>query len=699
MTTTYEHTLLLVDDEPAILKSLQRLFRRTGYKIHTAPGGGEALSLLEQIGPAVSLIISDQRMPQMNGSEFLEKAIAFAPHAHRFLLTGYADFNAVVDAVNKGNIHRYITKPWKDDEILVQVRAALEQVELRLENIRLTQLTERQNQALERLNKDLEKKVQERTWALQVQNKLLKNVNADLEKGLMDAVRLLTSLVENSNPGLGRFMRKTSRLAGEMAQKAGLDEKGRKAVETAALVHDIGLLGMPEELVEKDIKAMNAKEFEVYSQHPLVAALSLSSIEGFKPIADIVLCHHVFENGHGFPDKPAVEKIPLGAKILGVAADYCAMVYLWPDNVKDFLTNARRYLDRDAIAGFDISDDHLRVEIAENIILANPDGRYDRSVLRAFKQTIEHKRPRPAVFQVPLASLRAGLTLMQDLRFKDGRLLLRKGTLLNEHGIQTIGNLGPGNIAAEPFRWPNQQPPLVRRSAMDHSRMLKEIRGIQNLPTLPSIAMAVNQMLKDYEAPMDRLVGLLEKDQAMVMKILRLVNSSFFGFKSKVQSVRHAVTLLGYNTVQNAVVMVSVVDALSLKKELKGFDIERFWQHAVSVAVMGKYIASKTKVASPEDAFTAGLLHDIGKVVLANFYPGVLLKIIETSAAEKKTFCGAEQGLGLPSHSLIGGILAKAVDAARGHGADHQIPSYNPEERFGHQTAQAGEHVRTPSSI
>ncbi|MGD9008995.1 MAG: response regulator, partial [Desulfobacteraceae bacterium] len=265
MNLKYPHTLLLVDDELSILKSLKRLLRKEKYQILTATNGREALDVLAHTDEDVSLIISDQRMPEMSGAQFLAEAVNIAPDSVRFLLTGYADLNAVADAVNKGRIHRYITKPWNDDEINELIRMALSQVELRKENKRLTELTERQNAELAELNKDLEKKVQERTWALQVQNKMLKGANVSLEKSVMNVIRLLSSLVEYSNAGLSRYLRKTAEFAKEIACEANLDEQERNQIEMAGLVHDIGLLGMPDHMVGKDFKAMNKKEFEAFS--------------------------------------------------------------------------------------------------------------------------------------------------------------------------------------------------------------------------------------------------------------------------------------------------------------------------------------------------------------------------------------------------------------------------------------------------
>lgn len=194
---------------------------------------------------------------------------------------------------------------------------------------------------------------------------------------------------------------------------------------------------------------------------------------------------------------------------------------------------------------------------------------------------------------------------------------------------------------------------------MNRHQMIKEIDTITDLPTLPTVAMEVNRMLQDVDTPIEKLVGFLEKDQSMVLKILRLVNSSFYGFKSRITSLRHAVTLMGYSTVQNVVVTVSVIDCLKTKTTLKGFDISLFWTHSVSVAVMSRHLAARTKLAAPEEAFTAGLIHDIGKVVLVNHFPDVFVVLIEAATARDITFYAAEKTADTYPHNLIGSNLAR----------------------------------------
>jgi len=214
-----EHTLLLVDDERAITKALHRLFRKEGYQILTADSGPQGLEILRRQDMPVSMIISDQRMPEMNGAQFLEKAKIICPEAIRYLLTGYSDAEAVGQAVNKGEIQRYLTKPWNDDDLVLQVRHSLELYELRSENNRLTELTIAQNAKLSELNKNMELKVEERTRQVIDQNKALEKANRMLEASFIDSIRLLASMVETLNPKLSKQMRQIAQLASKVGER------------------------------------------------------------------------------------------------------------------------------------------------------------------------------------------------------------------------------------------------------------------------------------------------------------------------------------------------------------------------------------------------------------------------------------------------------------------------------------------------
>ncbi len=164
--------ILCVDDEQNVLRSLTRLFLDDPYEILTAPSGAEGLLILDQCG-SVPVVISDYRMPGMNGVEFLSEVRKRWPDTVRIVLSGYADTGAIVSAINEGQIYRFVPKPWNDDEVRVTVTNALERYDLGRKNHELGEELRRKNDDLTALNRDLEQRVSERTEALTTQNRLL----------------------------------------------------------------------------------------------------------------------------------------------------------------------------------------------------------------------------------------------------------------------------------------------------------------------------------------------------------------------------------------------------------------------------------------------------------------------------------------------------------------------------------------------
>jgi signal transduction histidine kinase len=160
--------ILIVDDEPEITKALRRLFRKS-YKVFTAHSGHEALEILQE--HSIPVIISDQRMPGLTGSEFLSRVEKQYPDSTRLLVTGFADINAVIEAINTGRIFRYVTKPWDPEELIGIVAQAFERYELIIQNRSL--VTD-----LKEANTGLEVKVRERTSDLQTANEELARLDA-----------------------------------------------------------------------------------------------------------------------------------------------------------------------------------------------------------------------------------------------------------------------------------------------------------------------------------------------------------------------------------------------------------------------------------------------------------------------------------------------------------------------------------------
>jgi len=155
-----ERTLLLVDDESNIVASLARLLRRDGYRILRANSGKEGLEILEQ--EKVGVILSDQRMPEMTGVEFLSQVRERHPETVRLVLSGYTDLNSITDAINRGAVYKFLTKPWDDDLLRTNIAEAFEYFEMKQENRRLTEELRASNEELARFNLELERRVEEK---------------------------------------------------------------------------------------------------------------------------------------------------------------------------------------------------------------------------------------------------------------------------------------------------------------------------------------------------------------------------------------------------------------------------------------------------------------------------------------------------------------------------------------------------------
>ncbi len=209
---------------------------------------------------------------------------------------------------------------------------------------------------------------------------------------------------------------------------------------------------------------------------------------------------------------------------------------------------------------------------------------------------------------------------------------------------------------------------------MENKAIWETLEKIRDLPTLPSVYFKVNQLLKDKQASLENVARVIEVDPAMTSSILRLVNSAFYGMRSKSNSISHAIMILGFNAVKNAVVSVAILDTLSFKGRQQNFDIAEFWRHSISVAVLGRQLAEKSRLVVPEDAFMAGLLHDIGKIIMVKYFKDDFAKVMQTMQETKCSFADAEGEVASIDHVQIGAYLARKwqlpeniIEAIAGH--------------------------------
>ncbi len=237
--------ILLVDDEESILRSLRRLLRRENYEVITAGSGPDALTAMEEC-PA-ELIVSDQRMPGMTGTELLGEVRSRWPDTIRVILSGYSEINAIIDAVNDGEIYKYITKPWNDEELKLNIRRALEQYELKAQNQRMAKMIEQQNTQLRRLNEQLEQRASDVSAGMTCIQELLEHIDAgvivvDSQELIVSANRRVGDIIELKQP---EFVGMTASTA--------LPEKLYKTLYSTETSEDVAVSGRLE-LVERRLQ-------------------------------------------------------------------------------------------------------------------------------------------------------------------------------------------------------------------------------------------------------------------------------------------------------------------------------------------------------------------------------------------------------------------------------------------------------------
>lgn len=406
-------TILCVDDEPNILSALKRLFRPSGYRVLLAEGGALGLAVMEQ--EAVDLVVSDMRMPGMDGAQFLGAVRARWPATARILLTGYADMASTIDAINQGEIYRYVTKPWVDTDLLMTVRQALERQQLERDKRRLEALTQAQNEQLSALNNELEGKVRQRTAQLQTANDSLAQANDRLKTSFLTSIKVFAGLIELRHSAVAGHSRRVAALGRSLALKVGLDNKAAQDVFVAGLLHDIGKIGLPDKLLGKPVRTMTQDELVLYRKHPLTGVHALMALDELGPAAKLMRHHHERYDGHGFPDGLKATDIPLGARVLAVANDYDSLQIGTFSALKFSPQEAKEAMDKDR------------------------GRRYDPQVLDALF-TLTGAPPKPVVREnrLRLSDLKPGMALARDFMSAEGVLLLGADHLLDQSLIDKM---------------------------------------------------------------------------------------------------------------------------------------------------------------------------------------------------------------------------------------------------------------------
>ncbi|MFT6031187.1 MAG: response regulator RpfG family c-di-GMP phosphodiesterase [Oleiphilaceae bacterium] len=414
-TSTANESVLFVDDEPYILTALRRLMRPLKLEMYFAESGDEGLKILKD--HKVDLIVSDMRMPQMDGAEFLTKAKVLQPDSIRILLTGYADMTSTIDALNHGGIYRYISKPWEDDELKSIIFDGLKLKRLERERAELIALTQKQNDELQDLNKNLEVKVEARTEEIKQTAQMLDLAYKDLKLSYDSFVLIFSNFINTRQTLQKAESKLVAELSKKMAIALKLKEKSIQNIYYAGLLHQIGKMSLPDSLLALSEDEMSESDLSLYKQYPQVGETALTTINGFEKTALLIRNHTEYCDGSGYPDGLKIDEIRSGARIIRT--------------VRDFL----------GLQTGIMSTTKLNSEKAFNYITERSGKEYDPIVVKCldhFRKDYDLSTIYTKEIEVNSLSLLPGMLLSRNLVNSKGLLLISKGHILNDHIITKI---------------------------------------------------------------------------------------------------------------------------------------------------------------------------------------------------------------------------------------------------------------------
>ena len=349
-----KHTILIVDDEVNNLQLLRRTLRHD-YNIMTASNGKEALEIVEHHGKEISLIVSDQKMPEMQGTEFLKQVSNEYPDIIKILLTGHLDVDAIVDSINDCHLYQYIVKPFDPEVLKMTIDGGIEKYNL-------------------------------------LNNKTL--ILKDLRELFYKTIKLIAAALDAKDPYTHGHSMRVTMYSMILAKKLNLDDTMLEEIETAGLLHDIGKIGIPQRILCKPGK-LTDEEYEVMKSHPEQGEKMLKDIKKLTLISNWLRTHHEKWDGTGYPNGLKGEEIPLSGRIIALADTYDAMTSDRPYRKALSHEIAIEEIKRCAGTQFDPVLAQLFAENQEEIRAAkeNPDEYYDKYsyLLKIINQTSQNE--------------------------------------------------------------------------------------------------------------------------------------------------------------------------------------------------------------------------------------------------------------------------------------------------------------------
>lgn len=277
-----KYNILIIDDELDNLQLLARTFRKK-YHIFMASSGSEGLEILAK--NQIDLIISDHKMPGMDGIEFFKRSIEVSPDSLRVLVTAYSDPSLLINAINTGKVHRYVKKPWDPNDLVNIIGSVFEVYQLSIDNQELA---------------------------------------LDFKELFSGTILAITEALDAKDSFTFGRSKRVAFYSVKIAKYLQLSEADIGKIELAGLLHDIGMIGVPENIINKPDN-LNEEEYAAIKKHVELGAKILEEIKQLESVINIIKYHHERYDGTGYPSGIRGEEIPIGSRIISVADSYDSM--------------------------------------------------------------------------------------------------------------------------------------------------------------------------------------------------------------------------------------------------------------------------------------------------------------------------------------------------------------------------------------
>jgi response regulator RpfG family c-di-GMP phosphodiesterase len=395
--------ILIVDDETIVLTALKLTLEREGFQIVTCSSPLKALTILEQRDFAV--IVSDQRMPEMLGLDFLVESRRIRPNASRILITAVLELPTLIEAINRGEIFRFIAKPWLREELIATVRNAFQRHDLVRHNSSLQKETLELNARLREANETLEARIRD----LERQRHQLDAANHELAASYENSIELCRRILTTYDPILGGQAKLLVEFASQMGATDRFTAGERHALRSAAWLCDLGLIGVPREMLRAfrgNLDHLTERERGMLHNHPIYSQTLAGLVDSQVEVGEVIRAHHERFDGRGYPDGLAGDAIPWPARCLAVAVGFV--------------------------------ESGLAKNAAIDNILARSGSAYDPEAVRLFLKISNLVQLPRQVREITMHELEPGMILANGIYSPHGLLLIGEGQSLNPGVISKI---------------------------------------------------------------------------------------------------------------------------------------------------------------------------------------------------------------------------------------------------------------------